>query len=150
MSQRGFACIGLSDAKDGKNIGGALRAAGCYGARMVAVSGGRYKGNPTDTQKAWKHIPLLTVVDLRHAIPAGAVCVAVDLIDGATPLMRFTHPERAFYIFGGEDRTLGADVLQWCDHRVFVPTAFCMNLAATVNVVLYDRLSKLKEPKEAR
>ncbi len=27
-------------------------------------------------------------------------------------------------------------------HVVYVPTRHCMNLAATVNVVLYDRLSK--------
>lgn len=109
---------------------------------MVAISGGRYRGHPTDTQKAWKHLPLLHVQDLRDAIPQGAQCVAVDLVDGATSLVDFTHPESAFYIFGGEDRTLGPEVLQWCQHKVQIPTAFCMNLAATINVVLYDRMTK--------
>ncbi len=28
------------------------------------------------------------------------------------------------------------------DHVVYVPTVGCMNLAASVNVVLYDRLAK--------
>lgn len=37
---------------------------------------------------------------------------------------------------------LARRVLDRCTHRVMVPTAFCMNLAATVNVVLYDRLAK--------
>jgi tRNA(Leu) C34 or U34 (ribose-2'-O)-methylase TrmL len=70
------------------------------------------------------------------------VPVAVDLIEGATSLVEFKHPERAFYIFGAEDQTLGRRVLDWCKNVVYVPTDRCMNLAATVNVVLYDRLAK--------
>ena len=57
-------------------------------------------------------------------------------------LPEYQHPERAFYIFGAEDATLGARVLDRCRDRVFVPTVRCMNLAATVNVVLYDRMAK--------
>ena len=34
------------------------------------------------------------------------------------------------------------EVLAWCRDVVYVPTRYCMNLAATVNVVLYDRASK--------
>ncbi len=52
------------------------------------------------------------------------------------------HPVRAFYIFGGEDATLGGRVLSWCRDVIYIPTAYCMNLAATVNVVLYDRMTK--------
>src|SRR5690606_30290164 len=70
------------------------------------------------------------------------VPVAVDLLEGATPLCEYTHPERAFYIFGPEDGTLGKAVTSWCRDVVYIPTNYCMNLAATVNVVLYDRLAK--------
>jgi tRNA(Leu) C34 or U34 (ribose-2'-O)-methylase TrmL len=52
------------------------------------------------------------------------------------------HPERAFYVFGPEDGTLGTRHLSKCVRKIMVPTKFCMNLAATVNVVLYDRLAK--------
>ena len=142
MSARGYAAIGLYMPKTGLNVGSALRAAGCYDAALVAVSGRRYQKAPTDTQKAFRHLPLLQVDDLRTALPYDCVPVAVDLIEGAIPLQRYTHPERAFYVFGPEDGTLGKEVTSWCRDVIYIPTRFCMNLAATVNVVLYDRLAK--------
>jgi len=139
---RGFACIGLDNAKDLKNIGSALRAAYCYNAAMIAVSGRRYERSCTDTPKSYKSLPLLQVNDLKEIIPYSCVPVAVDLIEGASPLPGYTHPESAFYIFGAEDQTLGEKILSYCRDVVYIPTKICMNLAATVNVVLYDRLSK--------
>ena len=64
------------------------------------------------------------------------------LIEGATPLPNFTHPKRALYLFGPEDGTLGRKHTDRAQHVVYVPTRCCMNLAATVNVVLYDRQMK--------
>ena len=142
---RGYAAIGLHQPKDPLNVGEALRAAGCYGAAMLAASGKRYQRSRTDTQKAYKHMPLFQCDDLRLLVPFDCVPVAVDLIEGAQSLVDYKHPERAFYIFGPEDGTLGADVLKWCRDVVYVPTKHCMNLAATVNVVLYDRASKTRE-----
>lgn len=141
---RGYSAIGLSQPKDHLNVGEALRAAGCYGAAMLCVSGIRYKRACTDTQAAHRHMPMLHVDDLRHALPYDCVPVAVDLIDGAIALPDYKHPERAFYIFGPEDGTLGPEITNWCRDIVYVPTRHCMNLAATVNVILYDRLAKAK------
>jgi tRNA(Leu) C34 or U34 (ribose-2'-O)-methylase TrmL len=139
---RGFAAIGPHRPKDPLNVGEVLRAAGCYGAAMIAASGTRYRRSRTDTQAAHRHLPLLECDDLRHMVPHGAVPVAVDLIDGAHPLPTYRHPVSAFYVFGPEDGTLGADILSWCRDVIYVPTRHCMNLAATVNVVLYDRAAK--------
>jgi len=139
---RGYAAIGLHLPKDPLNIGEVLRAAGCYGASMVAASGTRYKKSKTDTQSAHRHLPLIECDDLKLILPYGCTPIAVDLIDDAKSLIDFKHPESAFYIFGAEDGTLGNDILHWCKERVYIPTNYCMNLAATVNVVLYDRLSK--------
>jgi tRNA(Leu) C34 or U34 (ribose-2'-O)-methylase TrmL len=76
-------------------------------------------------------------------VPYDCVPIAVDLIEGATPLPDFEHPERAFYVFGPEDGTLGKPVLSKCKETIYVPAGrACMNLAATVNVILYDRLIK--------
>jgi tRNA(Leu) C34 or U34 (ribose-2'-O)-methylase TrmL len=36
---RGYAAIGLHRPKTPHNVGGALRAVGCYGAALVAMSG---------------------------------------------------------------------------------------------------------------
>ena len=139
---RGYACIGLHNPKDEKNVGSALRAAGVYGASMIATSGSRYKGASTDTRAQHKHTPFLQVDDLHSIIPYGCTPVAVDLIPGARALPDYVHPESAFYIFGPEDGTLGEEITSWCRDTIYVPTNGCMNLAATVNVVLYDRLAK--------
>jgi tRNA(Leu) C34 or U34 (ribose-2'-O)-methylase TrmL len=124
------------------NVGSVLRAAHCYGSALVAHTGKRYRHASTDTMKAWRHLPLLSVEDLFSIIPHDCTPVAVDLLPDAVSLVTYAHPERAFYIFGPEDGTLGRAITARCRDRVFVPTAFCMNLAAAVNVVLYDRAAK--------
>jgi tRNA(Leu) C34 or U34 (ribose-2'-O)-methylase TrmL len=139
---RGFAAIGLHNPKTPANVGSVLRAAGCYEASMVAMSGDRFKKASTDTMHAWRHLPLIETDDLRLVLPYDCVPVAIDLVPGARPLTTYTHPDRAFYVFGPEDGTLGKGVLSWCRDVVYVPTAGCMNLAACVNVVLYDRMAK--------
>lgn len=144
---RGYACIGLDNPKSSLNVGSVLRAAGCYGSAFVAIGGQRPErymkhAIPTDTQRAYRHMPVMRTEDLRLVMPYDCVPVAVDLIEGAEPLTHYVHPERAFYIFGAEDATLGARITDWCRDVVYVPTAHCMNLAACVNVVLYDRACK--------
>jgi len=143
---RGFCCIGLDNPKSVVNVGAVLRAAGCFNASMVAISGARcQKGLNhacTDTMCAYRRIPVLRVSDLKDVIPLDCVPVAVELVDGATNLLKYQHPQRAFYIFGAEDATLGDRVFSWCRDVVQIPTTGCLNLAATVNIVLYDRLLK--------
>jgi len=147
---RGYAAIGLFHPKTEANVGGALRAAGCYGAAMVAVSGQRYARCRTDTMRAYRHLPMIQCDDLHEVVPFDCVPVAVDLIKGARPLTSYQHPERAFYIFGPEDGTLGKAVTDWCRDVVYVSTMHCMNLAATVNVVLYDRMAKAERAEAKR
>lgn len=140
---RGYACVGLFNSKHSVNVGGAMRAAACYGASMVAITGSRFERHASDTTKAWRHTPLVRTESLRDAVPYGCVPVAVECgIDGAMTLPEYTHPDRAFYIFGPEDGSLGRGVTDWCRDIIYVPTRYCMNLAATVNVVLYDRMAK--------
>lgn len=142
---RGYAVIGLHQPKKEVNVGGVLRAAGCYGASLVCVSGDRFQQSCADTQKQHRHMPLIQCSDLRNVLPYGATPVAIDLIDDAIPLPEYTHPDRAFYVFGPEDGTLRAEILSYCRDVVYVPTHYCMNLAAAVNVVLYDRMAKRGE-----
>lgn len=141
MNQRGYAAIGLLSPKTNSNVGGVLRASQAFGVGMVAVQGERYSKAPTDTTRAYKHIPLLHG-PLHELLPFDCVPIAVDLVEGARSLHSYTHPERAYYIFGPEDGTLGRNVLSWCRDIIYVPTAGCLNLAACVNVVLYDRSKK--------
>lgn len=142
---RGFAAIGLDRCKSKENLGGVLRAAGCYGASMVAVSGGRMGKYATDTMRAYRHIPCLEVVNVLDAIPFGAVPVVIELCDRAQPINNFVHPESAFYIFGPEDGSVKNEIIDRIPRVIQIPTRACMNLAATVNVVLFDRLMKRGE-----
>lgn len=138
----GFAAIGLDNPKCNQNIGAVLRAIGCYDASMLAIAGMRYSRSLTDTMKIAKHKPVIHCEDLKSVIPFDCVPVAVDLVEGAVSLIDYQHPKRAFYIFGAEDATLEGRTLSWCRDKVYIPTTGCMNLAATVNVVLYDRMLK--------
>lgn len=122
-----------------------MRAAGCYGVNTVFYSGRRYdvaKAFVTDTHKAHQHIPLIHSDDFKTSQPLGVKTVAVEFIESATPLPVYHHPEQAFYIFGPEDGSVSKDLLKWVDDIVYIPTIACMNLAATVNVLLYDRQCK--------
>lgn len=139
---RGYTVIGLHQPKTLPNLGGVLRAAHCYEASLVMYTGNRYQRDPQDVTKAYRHIPLLKVESLIDSIPFDCVPVAVEIADGAKSLVDYCHPRSAFYIFGPEDGSLGSSIFEHCRDVVYVPTVFCMNLAATVNVVLYDRMAK--------
>jgi len=139
----GYAAIALDNPKNTDNVGGVIRAAGNYGAALVVVGARRFDVvQPGDTNKTALQMPILRTGDVFDAIPFDCVPVAIELLPEATPLPDYTHPERAFYIFGGENHTLGKRITSRSRDVVYVPTDGCMNLAACVNVVLYDRALK--------
>ena len=140
--KRGYAAVGLYHTKKDVNLGGVLRAAFCYDAALVVVAGLRFERQASDTSKAWRHIPVLETSDLLNAIPYDCAPVAIEVNPHAVSLVNYVHPERAYYLFGPEDGALPKEVMAKCRDVVSIPTQFCMNLAATVNVVLYDRLAK--------
>ncbi len=148
--------IGLTNPKSPSNVGSVMRAAGCYEVDQVLYSGKRYaqaakfsgaKLN-TDTKKVRETIPLIAISDFDGVktqlenLPQTTKIICVDLVEGAIPLPHFQHPEQALYIFGPEDGTISQAVIDSADDVVYIPTVGCMNLAATVNVLLYDRLAK--------
>ncbi|OKY27474.1 RNA methyltransferase [Thalassotalea sp. PP2-459] len=144
--------IGLVNPKGPSNVGTIMRAAGCFNAHEVLYTGTRYaraaqyevKTN-TDTHKSRNNIPLTQVECLFSKKAEGMEVVCVELCLGATSLTEFSHPERALYIFGPEDGSISQTIIDQADHVVYVPTIDCLNLAATTNVVLYDRLAKSSE-----
>jgi len=142
---RGYTCVGLDNPKTGINLGSVMRAAGLFGVTFVAASGRRCRVDRTDPMKAHRHVPLIYCDDVTAVVPYDCVPIAVEIADGAKPLPEFTHPERAYYIFGGEDATLGERIISRCACVLWIPTPRCLNLAAAVNVVLYDRLAKSRQ-----
>lgn len=139
---RGYAAIALDRPKDTANLGGVLRAAQCYGAALVLLSGGRMGKYSTDTMKSYRHIPCVEVDDLLAHCPYGAEPVVVEITERAKPIFNFVHPTSAYYIFGPEDGGVKHEIVERVARVIQIPTNGCMNLAATANVVLYDRLLK--------
>lgn len=138
-------CIGLINPKSPANVGAVMRAAGCYGASAVRYTGARYDRAArfhTDTGDAGLRIPLTPVGDITENLAAAVKIVCIELVEGAMALPGFVHPNHALYLFGPEDGSLDQALIDRADAVVFIPTTGCMNLAATVNVVLYDRLAK--------
>jgi tRNA(Leu) C34 or U34 (ribose-2'-O)-methylase TrmL len=138
--------LAIINPKSPQNMGSILRAAGCYQAQSIRYTGERYaraKAFQTDTKNVHQNIKISQVNEIINSTTdAKLTKVAVELVEGATPLPNFIHPEHALYIFGPEDGSIEQDVIDLCDHVVYIPTVGCMNLASTVNVLLYDRLAK--------
>jgi tRNA(Leu) C34 or U34 (ribose-2'-O)-methylase TrmL len=138
---RGYAAIGLVGPKIEANVGGAMRAATCYGASLILLEAPRFVHRSTNVTKAQRHIPMI-VGDICDHRPHDCPMIAIEIVDGARSLPAFTHPERALYVFGPEDGSIPRRLLDRAQHIISIPTDYCMNLAATVNVVLYDRMAK--------
>lgn len=147
--------IGLINPKDAQNVGSVLRAIGCYQANDVYFTGNRYEfalKHNTDTHNVAKNSSISKVDDMLEAreqyMPADTKIVCVELCEGATSLPEFVHPENALYVFGPEDGNLKQAIVNQADEVVYIPTVGCMNLAATVNVLLYDRLAKSEQARQ--
>lgn len=142
--------IGLINPKSATNVGAILRASGCYQADQVFYTGQRYQYASryhTDTQDRIETIALTAIETFDGFSPEGMKTVCVELVEGATALPQFHHPEQAMYIFGPEDGSIPQRIIDQADEVVYIPTHGCLNLAATVNVLLYDRMAKLQAPK---
>lgn len=145
MTDSNNTIIGLVNPKTPTNMGAIMRAAGCYQVASVRYTGERFGyavKYHTDTKDIFGKIPLLQVESLLDGLPASTKIVCVELVEGAALLSEFVHPDQAIYIFGPEDGSIPQALIDRADHVVYIPTIGCMNLAATVNVLLYDKLAK--------
>jgi tRNA(Leu) C34 or U34 (ribose-2'-O)-methylase TrmL len=125
-----------------------MRAAGCYGASAIYYTGKRFARAAKyhqDTKNASQHIELSAVESFTELAGQHRTLVCVEFAVGATPLSEFIHPDHALYIFGPEDGSVDQSIIDVADAVVYVPTIGCMNLGATVNVLLYDRMAKQQQ-----
>jgi tRNA(Leu) C34 or U34 (ribose-2'-O)-methylase TrmL len=135
-------------------VAAALRACSSFDMNQLWWSGNRVEFD--GGKKGQKRLPReermkgYGDVELCHgeyffdAFPADVTPVAVELKDNAESLRDFEHPEKALYVFGPEDGTLGRTTLHQCHRFVVIPSKHCLNLATAVSVVLYDRSAKLE------
>lgn len=143
--------IGLINPKSPDNVSSIMRAAGNYQVNNIFYTGRRYKralqhqGRTVDlSRKVSNNVSVIGINCLLEAAEKGMTIVCVELAIDAIPLPEYQHPDNAFYILGPEDGSIEQEIIDKADAVVYIPTIGCMNLAATVNVLLYDRLAKTK------
>jgi tRNA(Leu) C34 or U34 (ribose-2'-O)-methylase TrmL len=89
--------------------------------------------------KADRHIPIFEYKTMQDFLDNGPInCEIVSVEVDGKPIETYTHPERAIYLFGGEDKTL--PVIK--GDRVRIDTERCLNMSVSASIVMYDRRLK--------
>lgn len=143
--KRGYFGIGVENLKTPANFGTLFRTASVYGASNLWVTGKRFKPQSSDTQCSHRHIPVTSYIDFDdfyEHIPYDCVLVGVEMTDNARPLEDFTHPVRAYYLLGSEDRGLTDSAIAKCRTLIKLPGKYSINVATAGSIVMYDRLVK--------
>lgn len=143
--------IGLIKPKYPHNVGAALRAASCFGVKQVWYTGNRVSLDPKkgerlpreERMRGYQKVQLRQFDYFFDEFPSDVVPIAVEIRPNSESLFTFEHPEKALYVFGPEDGSIPSSVCRHCHRFVAIPMAHCANLAASVYMVLYDRMSKL-------
>jgi tRNA(Leu) C34 or U34 (ribose-2'-O)-methylase TrmL len=147
---RGHApAVVLIDPKYPHNVGAALRACSCWGIGQLWWTGDRVsvdvpRGERLPREERMKGYRFVTMIRDDRVFDRfdAATPVAVEIRPASESLATFEHPEDALYVFGPEDGSLPKPIRLLCHRFVVIPTHHCLNLAAAVNVVLYDRRLK--------
>jgi tRNA(Leu) C34 or U34 (ribose-2'-O)-methylase TrmL len=141
--------IALINPKYPRNVGQAIRAASCFGIRQVWFTGERVsldvsKGQRLPREERMKGYSDVELVQFDYVFDqfAGATPVAVEITPNAENLTEFEHPENPLYVFGPEDGSIPKIAMAHCHRFVTIPTKHCVNLAAAVYLMLYDRQLK--------
>ena len=143
-----YPAIVLNNPKYAANVGAAVRAASCFGAKQVWRTGNSVRLEDGERLPREERMKGYKDVDLRQFdypfehFDRGVTPVAIELLDNTECLFDFVHPENAVYVFGPEDGSIDQVTRRFCHRFVTIPTKHCTNLAAAVYLVLYDRMLK--------
>jgi tRNA G18 (ribose-2'-O)-methylase SpoU len=144
---RGYFGVGVEGISKPMNLGALLRTAHAFGASFsftIAGAVDAHEMGHADTSDALSSMPFHRFAALDDlALPMGCRLVGVELLDEATDLPSFTHPQRAAYVLGAERSSLSPALVEHCDFIVRIPTKFCINLAVAGALVMYDRMLSL-------
>jgi len=145
----GYFGIGCLNMKTSMNYGTLFRTAQVFGADFIFVIGNRFKPQPSDTMKAWKHIPTFHYEDFddfNNHRPYDCELIGIELTPFSVPLDLFKHPKNACYLLGAEDNGLTREAIEKCQNIVVLPGERSLNVPVAGSIVLYDRITKLRKP----
>ena len=141
---RGYFGIGVEGVSKPMNLGALLRTAHAFGAAFafaVAPDLSYREARRSDTSATPEHLPFYTFSGpTALMLPRGCALVGVELLDEASALPSFRHPQQAAYVLGPERGSLSAELVALCDFVVRIPTRFCVNLSVAGALVMYDRM----------
>lgn len=138
----------LCNPKYSANVGAAVRAASCFGAKQVWWTGNRVSLDEgerlprEERMKGYKDVEMRQFEYPFEHFNGNIIPVAIELLPNCESLLDFEHPENAVYVFGPEDGSIPQVIRRHCHRFVTIPTKHCTNLAAAVYIVLYDRSLK--------
>ena len=149
----------LLDPKFSDNVASIYRLAACFGVPQVWHSGARIGPEmgrrrrtrlpPEERMRGFGRVDLIRCDDpLKPYLAADALLVGVEISESSRPLHDLEHHAplhdgRVAYVFGPEDGRIDRESLGRCHVSVQIPAFHCLNLAAAVSVVLWDRNYKL-------
>lgn len=150
MNSEGDIGLILVNPKYVQNLASSIRAASCFGAKRIVWTGTRIRLESFDRvpremrmkdykDVIWKNDSKNRPFDL---FPSTMIPVCVERLDSSESLATFIHPKNALYVFGPEDGSVPQVLRRFCHRFVHIDSRHSMNLAATVNVLLYDRQTK--------
>ena len=146
---KGYFGIGVENVSKAMNAGAVMRTAHAFGANFSFFVGGpldKKEIRLSDTSKTENSLPTYFYDkpdDIQ--LPKGCKLVGIELLNDAAYLPSFRHPRLAAYILGSERLGLSENIISKCDYIIKVPTKFSLNLALTGGIVLYDRLTSMKQ-----
>ena len=142
--KRGYFGIGIYHPKTTESMGTLWRSAHNFGADYIFTIGARYQKQPSDTTKAWKHVPLFNysdIEDLKAHLPKDCELVFIEQTEGSRNLKDTSHPEAACYVLGAEDEGVPEELMRGFQ-KIAIDTPLCLNVAVAGSIVLYDRQAK--------
>lgn len=135
------------------NVGAAVRAASCFDSNLILFTGDRVSLEPNgvkgyrlpreERMRGYKDVTLINDQYPFNRFDKSVTPVAVELRENAEQLPFFEHPKNAVYVFGPEDGSIPQIMLKHCHRFVVIPSKHCVNLAAAIYLILYDRIAKL-------
>ena len=120
------------------NLGALLRTAHAFGAAFAfAIAPDlRFRdARRADTSAAPEHLPFYTFGrPAALMLPQGCALVGVELLEEASALPSFRHPQQAAYVLGPERGALSPELAARCQHLVRIPAAFSIRRIANTCV----------------